>query len=209
MGEYPPFSAALRTPVELIDRVHQLFNASMETTAQAQTMLAEPIAAAAAGIVASLLEGGKVLSCGNGASASDAQRFSAKMIGRFERERPGLPAIALTTDSATLTAIANDHGYDEIFAMQVNAVGHPGDVLLAITTSGNSENVIRAVQAARDRQMRVIVLSGRDGGRLAQLLQEGDIEIRAPSESAIRVQELHLLIIHCLCDLVDQQLLGS
>jgi D-sedoheptulose 7-phosphate isomerase len=195
--------------VELTDRVHQLFNASMETTVQAQAMLAEPTAAASAAIVASLLEGGKVLSCGNGASAGDAQRFSAKMIGHFERERPGLPAIALTTDSSTLTAIANDYGYDEIFAKQVNAVGHPGDVLLAITTSGNSENVNRAVQAARERQMRVIVLSGRDGGRLAQLLQEGDIEIRAPSESTTRVQELHLLIIHCLCDLVDQQLLGS
>jgi D-sedoheptulose 7-phosphate isomerase len=195
--------------VELNDRVHQLFNASLETTVQAQALLAEPITAAASGIVSSLLEGGKLLSCGNGGSASDAQRLAAKMIGHFERERPGLPAIALTTDSSTLTAIANDYGFDDIFAKQVNAVGHPGDVLVAITTSGNSENVVRALQAARERQMRIIALTGRDGGRLAQLLDEGDIEIRAPSDSTSRIQELHLLVIHCLCDLVDQQLLGS
>lgn len=195
--------------MELTERVHQLFNASMETILQAQAVLAEPVSAAATAIVASLLEGGKILSCGNGGSAGDAQRFSAKMIGRFERERPGLPAIALTTDSGTLTAIANDYGYDDIFAKQVNAIGHPGDVLLAISTSGNSDNVIRAMQAARDRQMRIIALTGGDGGTMARQLGEGDIEIRAPSNSTTRIQEIHLLVIHCLCDLVDLQLLGS
>jgi D-sedoheptulose 7-phosphate isomerase len=195
--------------VELAERVHQIFNASMETTVQAQQLLAEPISAAASGIVASLLEGGKILTCGNGGSAGDAQRFSAKMIGHFERQRPGLPAIALTTDSATLTAIANDYCFEDIFAKQVNAIGHPGDVLLVITTSGNSENLLRAVHAAHERQMRIIALTGRDGGALAQQLGEGDIEIRAPSQSTIRIQELHLLVIHCLCDLIDQQLLGG
>jgi D-sedoheptulose 7-phosphate isomerase len=195
--------------VELAERVHQIFNASMEATVQAQAMLAEPIAAAATAIVASLLEGGKILSCGNGGSAGDAQRLSAKMIGRFERERPGLPAIALTTDSATLTAVANDYSYQDIFAKQVNAIGHPGDVLLAITTSGNSENVLRAMLAARERQMRIIALTGGDGGALAQHLGEGDIEIRAPCQATTRTQELHVLVIHCLCDLIDQQLLGG
>jgi D-sedoheptulose 7-phosphate isomerase len=176
---------------------------------QAQHLLAEPITAASGAIVASLLEGGKILSCGNGGSAGDAQRFTAKMIGQFERERPGLPAVALTSDSATLTAIANDYSFEEIFAKQVNAIGHPGDVLLAITTSGNSENVLRAVLAAQERQMRVIALTGRDGGNLVQQLGEGDIEIRIPAQSTTRIQELHLLVIHCLCDLIDQQLLGG
>jgi D-sedoheptulose 7-phosphate isomerase len=197
------------SPVEPAERVRHLFNASIEAHTLAQATLADPIAVAADTIVASLLEGGKLLCCGNGGSAGSAQLLAAKMLNGFERERPGLPAIALTTDSAILTAIANDHGYDEVFARQVNAIGHPGDVLLTISTSGNSANLAHALQAAHERQMRIIALTARDGGMLGQMLGEGDIEIRLPTDSAARTQEIHLLVIHCLCDLVDQQLLGG
>jgi D-sedoheptulose 7-phosphate isomerase len=195
--------------VELAERAHQLFNASIAVHTQALATLPQPIAVAAQAIVSSLLEGGKLLSCGNGASAGSAQLVSAKMLDGFERERPGLPAIALTTDSSILTAIANDHGYEEVFARQVNAIGHPGDILLVISSSGNSLNLGRAVLAAHERQMQVIALTGRDGGALARMLVEGDIEVRIPADSAARIQELQLLVIHCLCDLVDQQLLGG
>jgi D-sedoheptulose 7-phosphate isomerase len=195
--------------VEAAERVQHLFNANIEAHSLAQATLAEPIAVAADAIVASLLEGGKLLCCGNGGSAGTAQLLAAKMLNGFERERPGLPAIALNTDSTILTAIANDHGYEEVFARQVNAIGHPGDVLLAISTSGNSANLVHALQAAHERQMRIIALTARDGGRLAQALGEADIEIRTPADSIARIQEIHLLVIHCLCDLLDQQLLGS
>lgn len=198
-----------KSPVEPAERVRQLFNASIEAHTLALATISEPIAVAADAIVSSLLEGGKLLCCGNGGSAGSAQLLAAKMLNGFERERPGLPAIALTTDSAILTAIANDHGYEEVFARQVNAIGHPGDVLLTISTSGNSANLARALQAAQERQMRIIALTARDGGMLGQLLGEGDIEIRVPTDAAARTQEIHLLVIHCLCDLVDQQLLGG
>ncbi len=192
-----------------IARVQHLFNESMEIKAQSAATLAEPISMAAADVVSALLEGGKLLCCGNGGSAGAAQLLSAKMLNGFERERPGLPAIALTTDSSILTAIANDFGYDQVFARQVNAVGHPGDRLVVITTSGNSANLTRAVEAARERHMQVIALTGRDGGVLAELLGDSDIEIRVAADSVARIQEMHLLIIHCVCDLVDQQLLGG
>jgi len=195
--------------VEPAERVLHIFNASIALKTQALATLPEPIAAAANAIVASLLEGGKLLCCGNGGSAGSAQLLSAKMLNGFERERPGLPAIALTTDSSILTAIANDYGYDQVFARQVNAIGHPGDLLVVITTSGNSANLTRAIEAAHERQMRVIALTGRDGGTLAGLLDETDIEIRVPADTAARTQEVHLLTIHCLCDLMDQQLLGG
>jgi D-sedoheptulose 7-phosphate isomerase len=172
-------------------------------------VLQGPIIAAAELIVARLVNGGKLLSCGNGGSAADAQHFSSEMINRFERERPGLPAIALTTDSSTLTSIANDYRFDQVFERQIHALGQPGDLLLAISTSGSSPNVIRAVLAAHERDMFVIALSGRDGGELATQLAEADVEIRVPSESTARIQEVHLLVIHCLCDLIDQQLLGQ
>ncbi len=155
-----------------------------------------------------MLASGKVLSCGNGGSAGDAQHFSSEMLNRFERERPGLPALALTTDTSTLTSIANDYDYSEIFAKQVRALGQPGDLLLAISTSGNSDNVNHAIDAAHAKDMAVIALCGRDGGRLASLLRVGDVELRVAAQSTARIQEVHLVIIHCLCDLIDQQLIG-
>jgi D-sedoheptulose 7-phosphate isomerase len=142
-------------------------------------------------------------------SAGDAQHFSSELLNRFERERPSLPAIALTTDSSTLTSIANDYSYNEVFSKQIRALGQPGDVLLAISTSGNSANVIQAIQAAHDREMIVVALTGRDGGGMASLLLPEDVEIRVPSTVTARIQEVHLLAIHCLCDLIDSQLFGS
>ncbi|MCF6354220.1 MAG: phosphoheptose isomerase [Candidatus Polarisedimenticolaceae bacterium] len=193
---------------ELTDRVKQLFNDSIQTKNQAVELLAAPIAEAAELIVSRMMAGGKVLSCGNGGSAADAQHFSSEMLNRFERERPGLPAFALTTDSSTITSIANDYDYEEIFSKQVQALGQPGDLLLAISTSGESPNVNAAIETAHEREMYVVALSGKEGGRMATLLTEDDIEIRAPSQTTARIQEVHLLTIHCLCDLIDQQLLG-
>jgi len=195
--------------VQLSERLEQLFRQSIQTKTASLPILQGPIIEAAELTVARLVSGGKVLVCGNGGSAADAQHFSSEMINRFERERPGLPAIALTTDSSTLTSVANDYRFDQVFARQIHALGHPGDLLLAISTSGNSPNVIRAVQAAHERDMFVIALSGRDGGELAEQLRESDVEIRVPSDSTARIQEVHLLVIHCLCDLIDQQLLGQ
>jgi D-sedoheptulose 7-phosphate isomerase len=191
------------------ERIQALFNQSIQTKIEALPMLLQPISNAADLIVSRLLEGNKILSCGNGGSAGDAQHFSSEMLNRFERERPGLPAIALTTDSSTVTSIANDYDYSLVFSRQVEALGQPQDVLLAISTSGNSANVNYAVQAAHEREMRVVALSGRDGGELGKLLSPSDVELRVPSDVTARIQEIHLLIIHCLCDLVDQHLLGS
>ncbi len=190
------------------DRVLDTFAASADLKREVAPALAPMISDAAQKISACMLASGKVLSCGNGGSAGDAQHFSSEMLNRFERERPGLPAMALTTDTSTLTSIANDYDFAEVFAKQVRALGQPGDVLLAVSTSGNSENVNRAIAAAHDKDMQVVALSGRDGGRLAGLLSAGDIELRVPTQSTARVQEVHLVIIHCLCDLIDQQLLG-
>ncbi len=195
--------------MDLIERINRLFSDSIETKQKNLPLLVAPISESAEMIVNCLLEGGKILCCGNGGSAGDAQHFSSEMLNRFERERPGLPAIALTTDSSTLTSIANDHAYQEIFAKQINALGHPGDILLAISTSGNSLNVLRAVETAKEQQMKVVALSGRDGGKLPGLLRAEDREIRVDSLSTARIQEVHLLIIHCLCDLIDTQLLGE
>lgn len=194
--------------MDLTARVEQLFDHSIETKQTCRQQLPQAIAHAAEAIVEALLSGGKVLSCGNGGSAADAQHFASEMLNRFERERPGLPAIALTTDSSVLSSIANDDDYASVFGKQINALGHPGDILLAITTSGQSPSILRAVSAAHERQLRVIALTGRDGGALAGLLQATDHEIRVPAASTARIQEVHLLCIHCLCDLVDTQLLG-
>lgn len=190
------------------DRVLQTFAASADLKREVAPALAQPVSDAAQRIAACMLASGKVLSCGNGGSAGDAQHFSSEMLNRFERERPGLPAMALTTDTSTLTSIANDYDYSEVFAKQVRALGQPGDLLLAISTSGNSENVNRAVASAHDKEMQVIALSGRDGGQMRTLLGKRDIELRVSAQSTARIQEVHLLIIHCLCDLVDQHLLG-
>lgn len=194
--------------MDLISRIKQNFQDSISTKQIAVDLLAEPLSTAAQMITQCLLAGGKVLSCGNGGSAGDAQHFSSEMLNRFEMERPGLPAVALTTDSSTLTSIANDYSYEQVFSKQVSALGQHGDILLAISTSGNSGNVNRAIEAAHDREMHVIALSGKQGGNMAALLAEDDVEIRVPSESTARIQEVHLLAIHCICDLVDHQLLG-
>ena len=191
------------------DRINEHFDESLATKEAAKTVLVPPIAAAGALLAQQLRDGGKVLSCGNGGSAGDAQHFSSELLNRFERERPGLPAVALTTDSSTLTSIANDYAYEDIFSKQVRALGRSGDVLLAISTSGNSENVNRAIAAAHERSMQVVALSGRDGGQMAQLLSAGDVEIRVPTERTARIQEVHLVIIHCLCDLIDESLFGN
>ena len=187
-------------------RVRRHFEDSIATK-QSSIGLAPAICAAAAAMTRCLLEDGKILSCGNGGSAADAQHFSSELLNRFELERPGLPAVALTTDSSTLTSIANDYTFADIFAKQVRALGQPADVLLAISTSGNSENVVRAIQAAHERGLRVVALTGRDGGMIAGILRDEDIEIRVPAERTCRIQEVHLLAIHCLCDLIDAELL--
>lgn len=195
--------------MDLVARIKQNFHHSIETKQQSLEVLAAPVARAAEMLTRCLLEEHKVLSCGNGGSAGDAQHFSSEMLNRFEQERPGLPAIALTTDSSTLTSIANDYQFADIFARQVRALGQPGDILLAITTSGNSANVVSAVVAAHERGMPVVALTGRDGGEIAALLGSNDVELRVPAQSTARIQEVHLLIIHCLCDLIDCQLLGQ
>jgi len=188
------------------ERVRRHFQESIATK-QGAIELAPTISAAAALMTRCLLEDGKILSCGNGGSAADAQHFSSELLNRFELERPGLPALALTTDSSTITSIANDYAFVEVFAKQVRALGQPADVLLAISTSGNSENVVRAIHAAHERGVKVVALTGRDGGAIAGALAGVDIEIRVPAERTCRIQEVHLLIIHCLCDLIDAELL--
>ena len=190
------------------DQVIELFNASIETKHAAKEVLAAPIALAIERMTEAFKTGNKILTCGNGGSAADAQHFAAELVCRFERERPGLPAVALTTDSSALTAISNDYTYDEVFAKQVNALGQDGDILLAISTSGNSANVVRAIEAAHDNGLTVVALTGRDGGNIAKLLQDNDVEIRVPSDSTARVQEVHLLTIHCLCHQIDEVLFG-
>ncbi|WP_455385255.1 phosphoheptose isomerase [Acidihalobacter prosperus] len=191
------------------ERIQQNFADSIATKQRAVEVLAEPIELAARRMTQAVIEGHKILSCGNGGSAGDAQHFSSEMLNRFERERRGLPAIALSTDTSTLTSIANDYSYDQVFARQVRALGTPGDLLLGISTSGRSPNVVEAVDAAHEQGMNAIVLSGRDGGTLRGRLAEGDIEICVPSEVTARIQEVHLLVIHCLCDLIDRQLFGD
>ncbi|MBZ0248667.1 MAG: SIS domain-containing protein, partial [Burkholderiales bacterium] len=151
----------------------------------------------------------KVLACGNGGSAADCQHFAAELVGRFERERPGLPAVALTVDTSALTAIANDYSYDEVFSKQVEALGREGDALLALSTSGNSRNVIAAMKAARARGMAVVALTGRDGGEMARLLGPGDHHLNVAHPRTMRIQEVHILALHCLCDTIDNVLHGE
>lgn len=192
----------------MIDRIIGNFNESANLKLDLAELLAPAIASAADLILQCVMRDGKVLSCGNGGSAAIAQHFSTLMTSRFELDRPGLAAIALTTDTSTLTAIANDFAFDHVFARQVSTLGHAGDVLLALSTSGNSANILAAAEAARDRDMTIIALTGRDGGRLAEQLSDRDVLICVPAESAARIQEIHLLTIHCLCDAVDNALLG-
>lgn len=194
--------------MDLIERIGRQFTDSAHLKLQALEALATPIAQAAERIVQCLLAEGKVLSCGNGGSAGDAQHFSSEMLNRFEMERPGLAAISLATDTSTITSIANDYDYDQIFSKQVRALGHAGDCLMAISTSGKSRNVLAALHAAHERDMTVIALSGKSGGQLPDLLTLDDIHICVPSDSTARIQEVHLLTIHCLCDAIDCLLLG-
>ncbi|MEE4377336.1 MAG: phosphoheptose isomerase [Candidatus Competibacteraceae bacterium] len=191
---------------ELLQRISLHFRQSIETKQQALTNAGPAIVRAAQCLAHCLAHEGKILVCGNGGSAADAQHFAAELVNRFERERPGLPAIALTTDSSAITAIANDYAFTEVFARQIHALGKGGDVLLAISTSGHSANITAAVRAAHTRGMPVVALSGRDGGEVAGLLGEHDVEIRIPGTSTARIQEVHILTIHCLCDLVDRLL---
>ena len=193
----------------LEQRIQQQFFDSADLKYAAAEVLARPIADAVSALVGSITAGGKVLVCGNGGSAAAAQQFAAGFVGRFERERPGLGAIALTTDSSILTAIGNDYDFNAIFSKQVQALGAPGDVLLAISTSGDSGNVVKAIEAARAKEMVVIALTGGKGGKVRELLQETDVLICVPHDRAARIQEVHLLTLHCLCDAVDLQLLGE
>ena len=198
-----PFVLAAVMPMTL-DEIRAQFSASAETKQRALATLAEPTLRAAALLAARLADGRQVLACGNGGSSGDAQHLASELVNRFERERIGLPGIALTPDSSVLTAIANDYAYERVFARQIEALGRPGDVLVAFTTSGNSRNVIEAVRTAQARGLCVLALTGKDGGTLAPLLRGEDIELRVPSSSTARIQEVHLLLIHTLCTYLDQ-----
>lgn len=194
--------------MDLIARIAKHFEDSAQTKLNAVEMMAAPIAAAVETMFNSLINGGKILACGNGGSAGDSQHFAAELIGRFEAERQELAAIALTTDSSILTAVGNDYSFNQIFSKQVRGLGHAGDVLLAISTSGNSANVIEAIKAAHEADMRIIALTGKGGGEIGEILLDDDIHLCVPADRTARIQETHLLVIHCLCDGIDALLLG-
>ena len=195
--------------MDATQRIRNHFDVGAVLKLAAIDTLAPLIARAAEMMTECLLADGKLLACGNGGSAADAQHFAAEMVGRFERERPELPAIALTTDTSILTAVANDYDFGNVFSKQVRALGRGGDVLLAISTSGNSGNVCAAVAAAHEREMRVVALTGKGGGRMGELLAQDDVHICVPHSSTARIQEVHILAIHCMCDAVDASLLGD
>jgi D-sedoheptulose 7-phosphate isomerase len=195
--------------MNLAQRIQDQFADSIAAKQEAAGAMSGAIAAAIEAMAAALKAGGKIMACGNGGSAADSQHFAAELLNRFERERAPLAAIALTTDTSTLTSIANDYHYDEVFAKQVRALGRPGDVLLAISTSGNSPNVLAAMAAARERAVRVVALTGKGGGRMAAALAADDIHLCVPASRTARIQEVHLLTLHCLCDGIDALLLGE
>ena len=194
--------------MDLISRISQHFVDSAQTKLDAVELLAAPIAQAAEMMVASLVSNGRILACGNGGSAADAQHFAAELVGRFEMERQGLAAIALTTDTSIMTAVANDYGYPAVFERQVRALGQSNDVLLAISTSGHSPSIIEAIRAAHDNEMSVVALTGKGGGKVGEILRDTDVHICVPAERTARIQEVHLLTVHCLCDAIDCMLLG-
>lgn len=195
--------------MSLIDRIQRQFTDSADTKRTAMAAMAAPIEAAARRMTACLRAGGKVMACGNGGSAADSQHFAAELLNRFEKERPPLAAIALTTDTSTLTSIANDYRYEDVFAKQIQAFGKSGDVLLAISTSGNSPNVIEAIHTAHAKGICVVALTGKQGGKIAALLANDDIHLCVPADRTARIQEVHLLTIHCLCDGIDALILGE
>lgn len=190
-------------------RIRDQFQASIATKQAAVDAMTGPIAHAVDVMVACLKSEGKIMACGNGGSAGDSQHFSAELINRFERERPPLAAIALSTDTSTLTSIANDYRYEEVFSKQVQALGRRGDVLLAISTSGNSANVIEAIRVAHEKGIAVVALTGKKGGKMSDLLAPGDVHLCVPADKTARIQEVHLLTLHCLCDGIDQLLFGD
>lgn len=194
--------------MDLSARIHKQFEDSVQVKLQSKDVLTQPLAQTAQAMADCLQQDGKILCCGNGGSAADAQHFAAELINRFEMERPPLAAVALTTDSSVLTSIANDYDYNQIFSKQVHGLGRKGDVLLAISTSGNSVNVAAAIEAAHERNMRVVALTGRDGGKMGAMLKQGDIHICVPAQVTARIQEVHLLALHCICDGIDQLLFG-
>ncbi len=194
--------------MDLIARISGHFSDSAHLKLQAMDALAAPIASAAERMAQCLMRDGKILSCGNGGSAADSQHFAAELLNRFEMERPGLAAIALTTDTSTLTSIANDYTYDQVFSKQILALGQANDVLLAITTSGNSRNMLEAVRAAHERQMGIVALTGKSGGQMTDILGPEDIHICVPANNTARIQEVHVLTLHCLCDAIDCLILG-
>jgi D-sedoheptulose 7-phosphate isomerase len=194
--------------MDLVSRISGHFTDSAQVKLKAMEVLATPLSEAAKLMAACLKNDGKILACGNGGSAGDAQHFSAELLNRFEMERPPLAAVALTTDSSTLTSIANDYSYEEVFSKQVFGLGRRGDILLAISTSGNSPNVLKAMQAAHERAMTVVALTGRRGGKMSGELRGADINLCVPSDSTARIQEVHLVCLHCICDAIDCILLG-
>lgn len=191
------------------ERILQHFHESAELKLQSANALTQPISQAIDLMFSALANGNKILACGNGGSAADCQHFAAELVGRFERERNPLPALALTTDSSIMTAVGNDYSYRDIFSKQVQAFGQPGDVLLAISTSGNSANVLAAAEAALEREMRVVALTGKDGGALGRMLTDADVHINVPHTRTARIQEVHLVTIHCICDGIDVALFGG
>ena len=190
----------------LNERVAKHFEESIKTKQLAQEVLTEATAEAALLMFNTLANDGKILACGNGGSAADAQHFAAEMTGRFEKERMELAAIALTTDTSALTAIGNDYGFEHIFSKQVRALGRAGDVLIGISTSGNSGNVIEAIKAAHDCGMKVVAFTGRDGGKIAAMLKDGDVLLNVPYPRTARIQEVHILLVHAICDCIDTML---
>ena len=195
--------------INIEKRITRHFQDSVDTKQRVATALTPRIAAASSVMVDCLRRGGKILACGNGGSAGDSQHFAAELVGRFEREREELAAIALTTDSSILTAVANDYSFDEVFSKQVRGLGKPGDVLFAISTSGNSKNVVAAIEAAHLKGMHVVGMTGRDGGKIAGLMNAGDVLLNVDSQVTTRIQEVHLLMLHCLCDAIDNLMFGE
>lgn len=195
--------------INIEKRITRHFQDSVDTKLRVVAALTPHIAAASRSMVNCLKNGGKILSCGNGGSAADSQHFAAELVGRFERERGELAAIALTTDSSILTAVANDYSFDEIFSKQVRGLGKAGDVLFAISTSGKSKNVVAAIEAAHLKDLRVVGMTGRNGGKIASLMQAGDVLLNVDSQVTTRIQEVHLLMLHCLCDAIDNLMFGE